>query len=190
MKYAKDHANEHGKAHRRLDLKAFALSGSEMMEHDSLSKYERLMQETKALGADFAVEWVARGALRPGANGQDQVWLHLTVGASVPLTCQRCLGPVDVALSIDRDFRFVGDEKTAETEDDESEEDVLVLSRDFDLQSLIEDELLMALPLVPRHETCPKTVKLEAVDPDFEAVAPEKANPFAILAKLQGGKSS
>ena len=178
MKYAKDHANEHGKAHHRLDLKAFALSGSEMMEHDSLSKYERLMQETKGLGADFAVEWVARGALRPGANGQDQVWLHLTVGASVPLTCQRCLGPVDVALSIDRDFRFVGDEKTAETEDDESEEDVLVLSRDFDLQSLIEDEL------------CPGNVKLSVVDPDFEAVAPEKANPFAILAKLQGGKSS
>ena len=148
------------------------------------------MQETQGLGADLAVNWTAQGERRPGSGGQDQVWLTLTVSASVPLVCQRCMGPVEVPLSVDRQFRFVADEKTAETEDDESDEDVLVLSKAFNLQELVEDELLMDLPLVPRHEECPIAVRLEAVDADFEAQTPEKANPFAVLATLQGGKSS
>ena len=184
------HDKEPVTAIHHLDLKAFALSGSDIAGHDLLSKYERLMQETRGLGGDSVVNWAAHGEMRPGASGQDQVWLSLTGSASVPLVCQRCMGPVEVALSVDRQFRFVADEKTAEAEDDESEEDVLVLARDFDLQALVEDELLMELPLIPRHETCPTAVKLEALDADFDAATPEKPNPFAVLAKLQIDKPS
>jgi len=184
------HDKEPVTATRHLDLKALALSGGDVAGHDSLSKYERLMQETRGLGGDSVVDWAAHGEMRPGASGQDQVWLSLTASASVPLVCQRCMGPVEVALSVGRQFRFVADEKTAEAEDDESEEDVLVLARDFDLQSLVEDELLMELPLIPRHETCPQPVKLEALDADFDASTPEKPNPFAVLAKMQISKPS
>jgi len=62
-----------------------------------------------------------------------------------------------------------------------------VLSRDFNLLELIEDELLMALPVVPKHETCPAPVKLQAQDADFDAAAPaaQKPNPFAILEQLK-----
>ncbi len=87
-------------------------------------------------------------------------------------------------------FRFVASEEAAEAQDEEAEEDVLALSQDFKLSDLIEDEVLMALPVVPRHETCPVEVKLAAVDQDFDAASAEKRNPFAVLAKLQGGKSS
>jgi uncharacterized protein len=175
-------------AARHLDLKALALSGGDVAGFEALSKYERLMQETRGLGGDLLVNWAAHGEMRPGASGQDQVWLSLTASASLPLVCQRCMAPVDVALSVDRQFRFVADEKTAETEDDESEEDVLVLTREFDLQALVEDELLMELPLIPRHETCPQPVKLEVLDADFDAATPEKPNPFAVLAKMQISK--
>jgi uncharacterized metal-binding protein YceD (DUF177 family) len=72
------------------------------------------------------------------------------------MECQRCLTPVDVPLAVERSFRFVADEATAEALDDESEEDLLALSREFDLRELIEDELLMALPVVPRHDECPR----------------------------------
>jgi uncharacterized protein len=185
-----EHDKEPGTAARHLDLKALALSGGDVAGCDSLSKYERLMQETRGLGGDAVVNWAAHGEMRPGASGQDQVWLSLTASASVPLVCQRCMGLVDVALSVDRQFRFVADEKTAEVEDEESEEDVLVLARNFDLQSLVEDELLMELPLIPRHETCPTTIKLEALDADFDATAPEKPNPFAVLAKMKTSKPS
>jgi uncharacterized protein len=67
---------------------------------------------------------------------------------------------------------------------------VLALSPDFDLASLIEDEVLMAMPVVARHDECPVVLKLEAVDPGFEIASAEKRHPFAVLAKLQGGKPS
>lgn len=173
----------------RLDVKAFAHSAEEITGHDMLSKYERLMRETQGLAPDRLLNWSARGELRTGETGVQQVWLHLAVDASLPLTCQRCMGPVDVDVAIHQSFRFVDSEEEAEVQDEEAEEDVLALDRDFSLSDLIEDEMLMALPLVPRHETCPVDVRLVAVDPGFDTAAAEKRNPFAVLAGLQSGKS-
>ncbi|MDO8249724.1 MAG: YceD family protein [Rhodoferax sp.] len=173
-----------------LDVKAFAHSASKIAGHDLLPKYERLMEETQGLGADRMLNWSAQGEVRIDEAGAEQVWLHVTVDVSLPLTCQRCLGPVDIAVTVNQSFRFVGSEEAAEAQDEEAEEDVLALSQDFKLADLIEDEVLMALPVVPRHEECPVEVKLAAVDPGFDAASAEKRNPFAVLAKLQGGKSS
>ena len=173
-----------------LDVKAFAQAASAIAGHDLLSKYERLMQETQGLGAERPLNWSARGELRTDEAGAEQVWLHLTVDTSLPLTCQRCMGPVDLAVVVNRSFRFVDSEEAAEAQDDEAEEDVLALSQEFKLTDLIEDEVLMALPLVHRHEECPVEVKLAVADPGFEAASAEKRNPFAVLAKLQGDKSS
>ena len=103
----------------------------------------------------------------------------------LPLTCQRCLGPVEMPVSIERSFRFVATEELAAAQDEESEEDVLVLSRDFHLLDLIEDELLMSLPVVPKHEVCPVAVKLQVADADFVDEPVEKANPFALLEQLK-----
>src|SRR5690606_12845544 len=117
-----------------------------------------------------------------------QHWLHLRVEATFPMVCQRCLTPVDVPLQVERSFRFVPDEATAETLDDEAEEDLLALSREFDLHELIEDEWLMALPVVPRHEVCPEPVPMVSSDEDFDAASADKPNPFAALAALRTGK--
>ena len=131
------------------------------------------------------MDWKAVGELRTALVGMGQVWLHLTVRASFPMECQRFLTPVDVPLTVDREFRFVADEATAEALDDESEEDLLALSREFDLHELIEDELLMALPVVPKHDECPAPVSLASSDEDFEEANAEKPNPFAALADLR-----
>lgn len=173
-----------------LDVKAFAHAASEIAGHDPLSKYKRLMQETQGQGANQILKWSARGERRAADAGAEQTWLHLTVDVSMPLTCQRCLGPVDMAVAVNRSFRFVDSEEAAEAQDVEAEEDVLAASPDFSLLELIEDEVLMALPVVPCHEACPVEVKLTVADPGFEAASAEKRNPFAVLAKLQGGKSN
>ena len=174
----------------RLDVKAFAKAGAVLSGQDLLSKYLRLLEEAGGQGADRAVQWEARGETHADASGLAQVWLHLSAQVTLPLTCQRCLGPADIALTVDRSFRFVASEEQAEAEDEEAEEDVLVLSRDFNLYELIEDELLIELPVVPRHEVCPTELKLAAQDADFEAAQAEKPNPFAALAGLKGGKSN
>jgi uncharacterized protein len=82
----------------------------------------------------------------------------------------------------------VADEATAAAEDDTSEEDLLALSRSFDLLELVEDEMLMEMPVAPRHEVCPEPVKMSAVDADFDAGDAERENPFAVLGRLKTGK--
>jgi len=169
----------------KLDVRHAATSQLLMEGHDLLSSYERLMLEVQGLAAENVLNWTARVDLRPDVAGQPAHWLHLTVTTTLPQICQRCLGPVDVLVQVDREFRFVENEAVAEQQDDECEEDLLVISREFDLATLVEDEVLMALPLVPRHETCPVNVKMAAADDDFETPV-EKPNPFAVLAQLKG----
>jgi uncharacterized protein len=117
-----------------------------------------------------------------------QIWVHLEADTTLPLVCQRCLNPVDVPVKVSRSFRFVADEATAAAEDDQAEEDLLALSRSFDLLELVEDELLMEVPVAPRHEVCPEPVKMSAEDPDFEAASAEKENPFAVLTRLKSSR--
>lgn len=170
----------------KLDIKAFAKASGHLSGHDTLLKYARLAEEAHGLlHPDLHVNWQANAEmLSDGGNGH-QPWLHLHVEATFPMLCQRCLGPVDVPLLVERSFRFVPDEATAETLDEEFEEDLLALEPDFDLHTLIEDELLMALPVVPRHDECPEPVPLASSDEDFEAANAEKPNPFAALASLR-----
>ena len=172
-----------------LDVKAFAHAARTLAGQAPLSEFQRLIQETQGLGAGNALNWLARGELQIDEAGAEQVWLHLTIDTCLPLTCQRCLGPVDIVVAIQQSFRFCDSEEAAAAQDAEAEEDVLVLSPAFDLRELIEDEVLMALPLVPRHETCPVDVKLAVVDPAFDAALVEKSQPFAVLAKLKMGRS-
>lgn len=173
---------------QRLDVQAFAEDGGELSADGKLQDFPRLAAEARAGAADATVQWSAQGDLRNPQHVNPEIWLHLQASTVLPMTCQRCLEPVDVPLSVDRPFRFVADEETAAAQDDASEEDLLALSRAFDLPGLVEDELLMEVPVVPRHDTCPAAVRLSAVDPDFEEQAPE--HPFARLRSLRTGEGN
>jgi uncharacterized protein len=173
----------------RLDVKSFAESSREISGRDLLSNYERLLVETHGIGADRYLNWAAQGEIKSCESGVDQIWLHVQADVTLPLTCQRCLAPVDSFVSVSRSFRFVASEDDAEQQDDDCEEDVLALNPEFKLSELIEDEILMELPLVPRHDECPSEVVMAAEDANFEVASAEKRNPFAVLAKLQEGKS-
>lgn len=169
----------------RLDVLAFARAGATLSESGLLSKYERIMSESIAESSDLTVSWQAQGVLREPSGSAPQAWLHIEAEAAVPLTCQRCMTGMHAPLSVNRWFRFVADEATAEAEDDACEEDLLVASRSLDLRALVEDELLLSLPMVPMHEACPVAVKLEARDADFVDEAAPESNPFAKLAALK-----
>ena len=169
----------------RLDVVAFATAGGLLSGHDLLSLYERLQQEAVMPSLDQRVRWTVQGSLRTAPGGAPQPWLHVQVQAALPMECQRCLTPMDALLEVDRSFRFVPDEATAEAEDEGSEEDVLVLTRSLDLRALIEDELLMALPLVPMHEVCPEAPTLATKTEGFDATEAEQPHPFASLAALR-----
>jgi uncharacterized protein len=183
---------------QRLDVARFAEAGATIAGQIALADLPRVAAclasekspETSAAAAKGpAAEWSARGERR-GRTGSEH-WLHLQAHADVPLTCQRCLGVLCETVDVARSFRFVADEAAAEALDAEIDEDVLVLSTRFDLRHLIEDELLLHLPLVPRHVVCPADAPAPAEWAADTMSAPEAAespvgeHPFAGLAVLR-----
>ena len=168
-----------------LDVAAFAKANAVMEGQDPLSAFPRLAQEAQAPIDGLNVSWYAEGEHILETGGAGHLWMHLEADAQVPMVCQRCLGVTLVDLQVDRSFRFVKDEATAEALDDEADEDLLALSKDFNVRELIEDELLMELPLVPMHEECPEVMPMASSDGDFEEANTEKTNPFAVLAGLR-----
>jgi uncharacterized protein len=170
----------------RLDVERFANEEGRLEGHWPLSGMHRLVSACHAEEPPASTELVAfqaAGERRRQGGGESHARLQLALETRVKLTCQRCLGPVEAPLAVDRWFHFVAGETQAAELDADSEEDVLAITRSLDLHALAEDELLLALPLVPRHEVClqpPLPAASEASDD--EAAAP---NPFAVLAGLK-----
>ncbi|MES2977271.1 MAG: YceD family protein [Pseudomonadota bacterium] len=168
----------------RLNVQALAEDSQTLSAATSLQHFQRIAQEAQGLAPDQVVQWEASAELRPQGGAGDQIWLHLHAASEIPLTCQRCLSPVAIPVEVDQWYRFVDNEDTAMAEDDKSEEDLLVLEPQFDLFNLIEDELLMALPLVPMHENCPVSPPMSAGESEIGTQA-ARPNPFAVLGKLK-----
>ena len=170
----------------RFGVAVFAAAGGELIGQWPLSALDRLA--ASVLGpepAEALVHWQAQGELRPVTGSAPEVWLRLSVQASLSMRCQRCLGAMGVPLDLDRWIRFVPDAGQADTLDAELEDDVLQLQRQMDLRELVEDELLLALPLVPRHEgPCPQPLPTGADVGDGAAPAAHE-HPFAALAQLK-----
>jgi uncharacterized protein len=174
---------------KRLHVKAFAKDGLSLSGLQPLGFFERLADlattQTASNAESIQVQWAISGEIAPVVGGEAQIFLHLKASVCLPMQCQRCLGPVQLDVLSEQTFRFVADEATAEAEDDESEEDLLVLVPDFDVWELIEDELIMSAPIVPKHPVCPTSVPMSVSDESFEAALAERPNPFAALAQLK-----
>lgn len=169
----------------RLDVAAFAKDGETLGGTWPLESLERLA--TSVLPGSAAtsppVAWRLTGELRAAKGSESQVWLHAWARTEVALECQRCLKPMTEAIEAERSFLFVHGEETAADLDSDSEDDVLALTRALDARELVEDELLLALPIVPRHDVCPDPLKVAEDDLPED----DKPNPFAKLAALKRG---
>ncbi len=172
-----------------IDLRALADSAQALQGELALADLPRWSADAppwpaalEPLHWQAQAEWRASPSAAPGAGRSEarQLWLHLSWQAQAPLLCQRCLEPFLEPLQDERWFRFVADEARAEAEDEGCAEDLLVWQPRFNLQELIEDELLLALPLVPMHETCPSALPGHT-QTAAELEVPQRPNPFEVL---------
>ena len=136
---------------------------------------------TRLLGGALSVEGVVTVRCDFARDAQGRAWLSGTAAATVSLTCQRCLEAVQVELDADFRLALVGDE--AEAEALPEEDDYLVVGDDsLVLQEVVEDELILALPLAPTHDDC----ELAYVSDAAESASEEKReNPFQVLAAIK-----
>jgi len=108
------------------------------------------------------------------------------VTAILPLTCQRCLGEVQVEVRGQVELAFVADD-TLVTEVPESHDSVITEDGRVSFAAVLEEELLLTMPIVPLHADIAQCVPhLPGADedkPDAEAPAPTQT-PFAGLREL------
>lgn len=165
-----------------LDVEVFSKSGGQLAGEWALGELERLCASADPqvpVGPADRVAWSLAGEQRSVRGKEPETWLALTAQATVSMTCQRCLSPLPVALDVRHAVQFVSGEEEAAALDAEGDDDVLALTRSLNAKALVEDELLLALPLVPRHEFCPAPLTLAA---DESADGPAR-QPFAALAQ-------
>lgn len=157
---------------RISDAFAFARDGRVLEGTLAVAELERLHD----LLAEVTGEVTFRLQGFKGESGEPM--LHLVVSGLVPLACQRCLEPVPCDLDVDTLLELVPE--GADLSQDELEDDTrdfLPVVRELDVAELVEDEILLALPVAPRHEKCGLP---------GAADAGERINPFAALSGLKG----
>jgi DUF177 domain-containing protein len=114
-------------------------------------------------------------------KGHPGALMRLT--ARLPLRCERCNEPVEFVLDRTVPFRFVASEEALNAipiEDDELE--AVVGSHAMALLPWIEDEAILSLPLIARHNDCSTAILLAGAEQPME-----RENPFAALANLKKG---
>lgn len=129
----------------RLDAVRLAADGASLERRFPLAGFPRLAESLVTSEGD-ATARLSFSQVAEGVAGCD-----LVVDARLALRCQRCLQACEVPVrSADR-LAFVANDAEA-LRVPAGVEAVTTDPRAVDLHALVEDELLLSLPLVPRHE--------------------------------------
>ncbi len=152
-----------------------------------ISDLPRLAEEVSTVQSGDGFEWNIETHFEESPGSNPHQILVLGLKGRLHLICQRCLQDCAVDLAEKRRFILVASEKEADdypVEDEEQEP--LVASQQFNLLDTIEDEILLSIPLIPKHPDgfCePFTSGIDGEEPD--EVATERENPFNILKNIK-----
>ena len=110
----------------------------------------------------------------------DKSVLQVTIIGEISLHCQRCLGEITHLLDIHRDIYLAENENELSHLDEIETIDGILADSNLDVLELIEDEIILSLPISPRHRENECSAQ-ELTDSNSIG----KKNPFAALAKLK-----
>lgn len=176
--------------HQRLPLEVDPIRLSALGEHLQgtipLKQMKRLVSALSSNEGDVFID------VEFSVDINRVVILAGEIKTDAKLTCQRCMGNMELPIAIDFQLAFVRSE--AEMEGlPAGYEATLIDNATMNLSDIIEDEILLALPPIPKHpdESCnPDNVEEgwgdQQIETDTESV--ERENPFNILASLKTDK--
>lgn len=157
-----------------IDSLAFAAGEDCIVGKIALSRLPRLADVLVSPAGELDCELVG---YRDSGERAGKLGLHLRVVGRLGLHCQRCLAEVSFECVIDSRLLLIPPGVEWPEEELESDEyDAIPASRELSLLALIEEEVLLALPIVPRHADC--------LLPRAE-VEENEPSPFAVLAGLK-----
>ena len=154
-----------------IDSFAFARAGRRVDGELAVAQLPRLTEFVTT--TEGALRYEILGLIDD--DGHPAADLHLA--GQLNLICQRCNAPLQFLIDRTTRFRFVATEEELNSlpiEDDEIE--AVVGSRNMSIHDWVEDEAILSLPLVPRHDECAAPLGADEIDNAMPA-----SNPFAVL---------
>ena len=157
-----------------IDGFEFASAGATQQGVLPLREFPRLRDVLASDAGEVAYE------INGVRDGRGRPSLQVKVRGSLQLRCQRCLEPM--TLEVDSETLLVLAATVAEIHADPADvqaPDRVVAGKEMPVRDLVEDELILAVPYAPRHESC---------TPRPSADQERKTLPFAGLKGLMRGK--
>jgi uncharacterized protein len=166
----------------RIDLERLA------QQHAKLVGYMPLARMPRLQGVLCSQDGAANLDAQCSLDQEQRAIITGRVTATLCLNCQRCLGELHLPVKTVFSLALVASDADAAALPEQYEP---LLTRTADciaLTELITDELLLALPMIPKHarsEDCDGKGRA----PADEAQAPvARQNPFAVLAELKSDR--
>lgn len=110
-----------------------------------------------------------------GKDGNPQ--LKLILDGVCNLRCQRCLNALAYPVKLVSRLRLVSDGQVDNADIEDDEVDSIPAEKHLDVLALIEEEVLLSLPIAPKHDLDDCQIAVEGLN--------RSNNPFAVLAGLK-----
>jgi len=154
-----------------IDSLDFARRGGELSGDVPVAELPRM---TDLLAdSEGKISYVLRGLA--GKDGNPQ--LELIVDGSCNLRCQRCLNALAYPIKLVSRLRLVSEGEVDNSDIEDDEVDSIPAEKRLDVLALLEEELLLSLPIAPKHGLGECQIAVEGLN--------RSNNPFAVLAGLK-----
>lgn len=159
--------------HPVIDGLEFARTGAKLTGSWPVAEFGRLHDALRS------TEGTLSYALRGVPERQGRPALQLQVDGTLQLLCQRCLGALAFPLHIEVSLLLAATQAEIDAEPVAADgPESIVAGREMQVQALVEDEVLLAIPIAPRHEACAA---------DAAGLKGPRQMPFAGLRGMIGG---
>lgn len=165
-----------------ISVKKFCSEGTSLQGQIPLAEMLRLTAEETTKTSGFV-----HYALQGGIDEDARPYIRGEISAELSHRCQRCLE--NMVLPIKTEFHWSPVQHESEADGLPEPYVPILLSETGEaaLMTLLEDEILLSLPLIPSHSEAvcnlPESVNIGSDAP--EPIEVEKNNPFAMLANLK-----
>jgi len=164
-----------------IDSLDFARNGREISGEVPVAELARLQDVLES------PQGILSYAVRGGVDNLGSHFLDISVTGRCRLLCQRCLAGMDHPVQLDTRL-LLRDQASLDAMDEEDEEfDSILADAHLDVLNLLEEEILLSLPIAPRHEAgaCQPAGIENRPLPKAQDRQQEERHPFADLAKLK-----
>lgn len=163
----------------KLDLRKMAVRGTEIKGYVALADLPRIV--SLLASSDGSIEATCRFY----RDEENRPLASVAVSAELEVSCQRCLEPTRIGVSTDSTLCIIAGEEQ-ESSVPANLEPLILDDGMTDLWSVVEDELLLGLPIVSYHDSGPCA---DLIDQYQSGTEPEeleqKHNPFEVLQQLK-----